>query len=586
MREWMHKCTGSHRVCSQQSTIQKESTQPTRLLDLNSLQRDGDSGISLITTENGSPYLYACLSHRWDTAVVSCRTTVDNILQRLEFIHFDQMPTNFREAISIARYLDIRYLWIDSLCIVQDSQEDLLRELAKMGSIYQNAHLTIAAVSSPNSSDGCFMGERWPDTCLVIERTTEEAILVGARILDKRGQPVSTEDFRDHYPLLTRGWVFQERLLSTRLLLCNYGEMAFECLESSCCECSSTIAPHVGGGKKGKGKTTAIRSIRFTHQRHLLTHTPTLENGALRKTILDYWRTIIETYMQLELSYADDILPAIAGCAQLLAVNLKLTYVAGLWKELLSTELLWYVKPEKRGAYEMRPVDSTAPSWSWASVAMKQSITYGEESKTSAWLKSDVLLRDAIQEAHCEPESEANPFGKIKAAYLKLDAILYPWYLRSLCLTARRGKTIDGNSHGRAVDLHVRRLKATMTCTSHIPELELDNATVEVKLDVRLWQEELVKQTFDHCDNDNIASKQRCALAQVYLLPAKHKENLKRSLDIFLVLKQVPPVEDKPNCYRRIGLMQVLNEETVAGRTWDDMTKGCIEPRREIFWIF
>lgn len=142
--------------------------------------------------------------------------------------------------------------------------------------------------------------------------------------------------------------------------------------------------------------------------------------------------------MQLELSYASDVLPAITGCAQLLSVNLRLTYVAGVWKELLSTDLLWYVSPEKRRTYKLRPVDSTALSWSWGSVAMNQAITYGVNPINSGWLKSNVLLDDAIREVYCEPESVTNPFGKVKAAYLKLNATLYPWYLCYFCISVRR----------------------------------------------------------------------------------------------------------------------------------------------------
>lgn len=151
------------------------------------MQHDGKVGIRLIETKPGKPYHYACLSHPWDMSVLNCRTTTNHILERLDFIEIDQLPTNFREAISIARSLIIGYLWIDSLCIIQNNSEVLLKELAKMDSIYQNAHLTIAAVSSPKSSDGCFMGARWPDICMIVEHTTKEAFIVSARVLDKGG---------------------------------------------------------------------------------------------------------------------------------------------------------------------------------------------------------------------------------------------------------------------------------------------------------------------------------------------------------------------------------------------------------------
>jgi len=444
-----------------------------------------------------------------------------------------------------------------------------------MGSIYQNARLTIAAVSSPNSTDGCFINNRWPDTALLVSKTADEKYLIGARILDGKGQPVSTEDVNEHYPLLTRGWVFQERLLSTRFLQCNYGELAFECLGAARCECTSTIAPHAGGTRKGKGKHKAIRSLRFTNQRHLL-----MQGAREHKIhILHYWQTIVQTYMELQLTVTADVLPAIAGCAQLLASSLKLTYVAGLWKELLPTDLLWHVK-QRRHVKMVRPDDSTAPSWSWASVAMEQTIVHIDGYNGSAWKQSEVLLRDKITEVHCEPQSVTNPFGKIKSAFLKFDAVLYPWYLRTICTMAKWKR--PGNERYSTRDLHIKRPKSYFPCTTHISELVFEGATVELSLDVRLGQEGLEEQSFTHCINDALP---HCTLAPIYLLPALHKENLPRELDVLFVLRQIVPVDGKPNCYRRIGLMKVTNEQADV-QTWDELMNSRMEPRREEFWLF
>jgi hypothetical protein len=577
MREWVADCLNNHTICAKQSAAQDDSNRPARLLDLTPTHIHNVPGIKLVETVPGVQYQYACLSHRWDEAVHACRTISDTLVQSSEFITLDKLPLNFRDAVSIARQLDIQYLWIDSLCIIQagDGGEDLLKELAKMGSIYQNARLTIAAVSSPTSSDGCFINDRWPDTCLLVSDDANETHLIGARILDCKGQPVSTEDVNEHYPLLTRGWVFQERLLSTRFLHCNYGELAFECLGSSRCECKSSIAPHNGGTRKGKGKHQAIRSVRFTNQRHLLTEGA----GENQVLILHYWQTVVQTYMELKLTVPADILPAIAGCAQLLATSLKLTYIAGLWKELLPTDLLWHVK-QKRHVKMVRPSDSTAPSWSWASIAMEQTITHIGGHGGSTWRTSEILLRDKIIQVHCEPQSATNPFGKVKSAYLKLDTVLYSWYLRTICAVAKRKR--PGNERYSTRGIHMKQPKSCFPCTTNIPELVFEGATVELSLDVRLGQEGLQEEMFSHCIND---VPPHCTLAQVYLLPALHKENLPRSLDVLLVLRRVASIDGKPNCYRRIGLMKVTNEEADVKR-WLGLMQERMKPQQEILWLF
>lgn len=67
-----------------------------------------------------------------------------------------ELPRNFRDAIIVTRVLGLRYLWIDSICIIQDSKDDWEEQIGKMGSIYGTAHLVIAATSSA-SSHSCFL---------------------------------------------------------------------------------------------------------------------------------------------------------------------------------------------------------------------------------------------------------------------------------------------------------------------------------------------------------------------------------------------------------------------------------------------
>ncbi|KAL8704268.1 MAG: hypothetical protein Q9201_002577 [Fulgogasparrea decipioides] len=577
----MEECVGNHDDCSEQSATQDNSSRPARLLELKTIQRNNESGIRLIETVSGSSYQYACLSHRFDDAVKRHRTTAGNLSDFRQFINLEKLPKNWRDAISIARDLHIDYLWIDSVCIIQDGDggDDLRRELAKMGFIYQKAHLTIAAISSPSSSGGCFIKDKWPDKCIRVSTTSNEEYLIGARILDQKGRPVSTDDVNDRYPVLSRGWVFQERLMSTRLLLCNYGEFAFECLKSSRCECESSLAPHLGK------KSSWFTNLGFTQQRRLLLQDAqgALSQGerdAWKHNALNYWKTIVGTYMQLNLTHSSDVLPAIARCAQTLAPHLHLNYVAGMWKETLATDLLWYVMPLKaKVGPKPRPNDTTAPSWSWGSVSMGQAIFYIQCQSDRSWSKSSPLLQDAIKEIYCEPQPATNQFGKLEDAHLRLDAVLYPWYLRLFCNMAM-GEVAPWRRKW-VKDLYIERSAHSKNCTTNPPELALQGGVVELRLDGRLKDEELKPTPFKHCVG---TQPHLCRLIQIYLLPVLHKESSPRTLDVFLLLNRILPVKNKTNCYRRIGLMKLTNEEGKT-RTWDKIVDGRIKPQKEEFWL-
>lgn len=587
LRQWLNECLSNHGQCSDSSGAQNDNSRPARLLDLAPIQRGGEDGIKLIETKPGCMYKYACLSHRWDAVVNQHQTTIGvrgNLSKRLDFIKLQDLPTNFRDAVSISRNVDLNFLWIDSLCIIQggDDREDLRRELVKMGLIFRNALLTIAAVCSPDSSQGCFGKDIKPDICFRISHSSRGEFLIGARVLDKKVRPASMDALQELYPLLTRAWVFQERMLSPRVLLCNYGEFAFECLKSSQCECHSALAPHYRAMYKWLG------SLDSSYARILNGPSLNLTQGAVqawKDDALDHWRTIVKTYMQLNLSFSSDVLPAIAGFAQLLADHLKYDYVAGLWKETLASDLLWYIGPQKTDQFPRpRPGDFFVPSWSWASVAMGQVIKHVKSDRDAAWPTSDLLLQEAIIEIYCEPESRTNSFGKLKDAYLKFNTTLYPWYIRQFCRSAHSQMS---RKNRRAIkDLHVKRSnQGGIVCTTEPRQLDVGDATLSLELDGQLGKEDVEYKSFDYCIADPAYVKSRCALTQIYLLHALHKEaGPLMSLDTLLLLTRVPSMSGRPNCYRRIGLMTLTNEGPNAP-SWEGMIRSQIESRREEFWL-
>jgi Heterokaryon incompatibility protein (HET) len=129
------------------------------------------------------------------------------------------LPKNFCDAILLPRFLDIEYLWIDSLCIIQDSDDDWAIEAANMGDVYAHSFCNIAGTASQKVAQGLFVS-RDPKALQLIE------IKIAKNSRANRGLPDGSyyclEDMWENEvvkaPLLKRGWVFQERYLSPRIV--------------------------------------------------------------------------------------------------------------------------------------------------------------------------------------------------------------------------------------------------------------------------------------------------------------------------------------------------------------------------------
>jgi hypothetical protein len=147
---WLQDCEGSHECSRYRRRITKL---PTRVLDLGEDPKPQDP-IKLFETE-GAEGTYMTLSHCWGPAQF-ITTTEATIEQRIAGIPLADLPQTFKDVVSLTRNLKIRYLWIDSLCIKQLHKDDWESEAGKMGSVYSQSFLNIAATSSAESSGGCF----------------------------------------------------------------------------------------------------------------------------------------------------------------------------------------------------------------------------------------------------------------------------------------------------------------------------------------------------------------------------------------------------------------------------------------------
>jgi hypothetical protein len=128
---WLRRCIDGHHQCNINSASEYF---PTRVIDLEGVN-SGMPPRLLQNTTLCKPYL--ALSHRWGFQGLPV-TTRENLASRLEGINMDELSQIMRDAIRIVLDLGYRYLWIDALCIIQDSTDDWLSEASKMSSVFES----------------------------------------------------------------------------------------------------------------------------------------------------------------------------------------------------------------------------------------------------------------------------------------------------------------------------------------------------------------------------------------------------------------------------------------------------------------
>jgi hypothetical protein len=225
MRRWVSTCEQTHRTCRQ-----KRPPLPKRLL---AIGKANACYVYLWEPEEGSCGRYAALSYCWG-GENGIKTTSANIESMKAGIALDDVPLTMRHAMDIARKLDIYYLWVDALCIIQDSLIDWEVESSQMAPIYQNAYLTIAADASSSGSQGIY-GMREGARVQVTTWQNEW----GLETIVKSRAIYHSEHMPHHAlaPLKGRGWALQEEVLSNRLLTFGLHELQRRCKQAHTCEC-------------------------------------------------------------------------------------------------------------------------------------------------------------------------------------------------------------------------------------------------------------------------------------------------------------------------------------------------------------
>ncbi|KAF8866584.1 HET-domain-containing protein, partial [Acephala macrosclerotiorum] len=379
----LHNCQSSHTSCA--ST--EKPFFPSRILNVGV---EGDT-IRLESSDPSCPYV--ALSYCWGTTA-SLKTTSQTLEKMFENIPVSSLSNTFLNAVRITRALGFHYLWIDALCIVQDSLSDWTAQVAQMSKVYSHSSLTICIANDTqvSTTPKHKMLDTRPNTGMPesLCSTCDKGYRAFKPLVDDTATTMLLDS-----PWSKRGWTLQERILSPRILYYSPNSLAWECDgERSSLDRVSQIRDNLkllGICKNSLPKQEANPSFPLMR--------------SFRKT----WREIVREFSKRQLTFATDKLPALAGVAYEMAAMSQQSYHAGLWKGDLINDLLWCrdfpTIPLPRPNYR-------APSWSWASI-----------DSPVVWSKSvNLPVEKNAQVLDCETRvlSEFAPFAGVSDGYLHL----------------------------------------------------------------------------------------------------------------------------------------------------------------------
>lgn len=362
-RRWLEQCTSSHAKCQtgddnhqaarSNAAVAQVPLLPTRVIYVGLGQ---EKEPHLLMTRNRRAQ-YVALSHCWGNARPLV-TDSSNLLAHLESIPLASMPSTFCDAVITTRKLGFQFLWIDSLCIIQDSSQDWERECSNMAHIYQNAALTICGPAASDCNAGFLHARASPQSvpCHWEYRNSRGGELKRAtfrlagdwRSTTYPDNPWLTEEEKDS-PLRQRGWVFQEYLLSPRLLFLGTYRMYWEC--NTCTQFEDFLAIQ---DSSSKGLHSSIAKATVGPLRS------SSESAQWMK-----WYLIVQEYSLRSLTRPLDKLPALSGVANWQLGGRPDAYLAGLLKSSLHVGLTWRTntQPDPR----VPELEHRGPSWSWVS---------------------------------------------------------------------------------------------------------------------------------------------------------------------------------------------------------------------------
>ncbi|RSL52152.1 hypothetical protein CEP54_011055 [Fusarium duplospermum] len=481
-RHRLESCLGSHDKCV---LHRSQNYLPTRLIDVRPLGPEGNvkltQGLNLPKCTR-----YAALSYVWGDPKLQehIKTTRSTLANHSDEIKLSSLPKALRDAVVFTRELGLDFLWVDSLCIIQNDQDEWTHEAGRMYDVYGNSCVTLVALWGRDCDSGLF------DTCAEWQSQQIATLRLGQ---DTWPLHVSEQHevlqlnhrwYAWKPPLLTRAWCFQERLVPPRCVFFGRSELIFGCHQGVNCECGINY----GAVRYPPSSQYSFLPSSYTSEtREIQTHLSLGPDHGLRWADPDprkAWRQVVEDYSFLKLSSEKDRLIALGAVAKQLSYSRPgEQYLAGMWSATLLIDLCWCV-PEGNWDYREEPGEKTTmPSWSWASRAkhvkyqgvdlisptaevIQVSCKYKNDNTFGILEESDLILQGRVM--HWLPGTSGRNWSEEWSSMVFFDSNGTPIHGSCIREDGRRWKEIPPGTYlfelGRWSDDHLLRVFLVLKC--------------------------------------------------------------------------------------------------------------------------
>jgi hypothetical protein len=384
LKSWIDCCVSNHPECAlgRNPGHPLPSFVPTRLIKI---EDNSSCHVRLISAK--AVVQYVALSYCWGTTKQP-GTIRSNVSSRQQRINVSELPKTLQDAILVADILGFQYIWIDSLCIVQDDVDDWATESLKMAHIYSGACLVIAATQAKDCAEGFLHPRSEP---LVLDWALPDN--ASWRITARRMQTHNCQSLNttiQGQPLYGRAWAMQERELARRIVHFLPDEVLWRYQRTGCCECGISEDP-----------SFETMSLSFPG--------PDDRDRRNEHAFASAWNKLLMIYGHLNITEPTDTLPALSGVARYVEHLRPGQYIAGMWEKDIALQLAWYLLPENSSAYSGVGKKTHArsglkgPSFSWISAPRMFSLSVSE-------LKHKALCAFV---ATTQTLATANPYGHV-----------------------------------------------------------------------------------------------------------------------------------------------------------------------------
>lgn len=352
--EWISECDCHHTRC-----IEKPTVRPRRLLDLSGVESSRMVRLIESPTSVEIDVRYSTLSHCWGppTSEPPLKTTSANLNNHCIGIPVEILNLNFRDAVYISAKLGLRYLWIDSLCIIQDDHEDWEMEAAKMADIYRQSYINLAASAAHDAHGGIIdlsslhISGRITTNVVRHNLSSPAAVSSAGEFYEEfMIRPTTLQEesrkllSRSSSPYFARGWVLQEVALAPRTVYFTTDQMMWQCR-------------HLFESEDGTWSLSGgIPALSYAYSKG------DIFDFTIKQKAFSIWQVWLKSYVTRELSFPSDVSAAVAGLINYYQSATGHTPMLGLWKETLYADLQWSISG---GHFQDAPPRNNFPSWSW-----------------------------------------------------------------------------------------------------------------------------------------------------------------------------------------------------------------------------